>query len=67
VPHLSKDRSFYPNFFQIEYILVRFDDKNQNAQLSLRAPEILPVLQEKEHKALEHGYVNPRLIGWLAD
>ncbi|OQV17458.1 Glutamate--cysteine ligase catalytic subunit [Hypsibius exemplaris] len=40
---------------EIEYILVRFDDANQKAQLALRAPDLLPKLQEKEHKAIETG------------
>lgn len=32
----------------MEYIIVKFDDKNQRATVSLRADEILPQLQEKE-------------------
>jgi hypothetical protein len=54
--------------FQIEYILVRFDDKNQRAQLALRASEVLPQLQEKEHQPLKDGWVNiveGGSIGWL--
>jgi hypothetical protein len=49
-------RSFFSMcHLQIEYILVRFDDANQRAQLALRAADILPKLQEKEHKALENA------------
>ncbi|XP_052737128.1 glutamate--cysteine ligase catalytic subunit [Bicyclus anynana] len=33
---------------EVEYIIVKFDDKNQRATVSLRAEEILPKLQEKE-------------------
>lgn len=34
--------------FQVEYILVKFDDENKVARASLRASDILPVLNEKE-------------------
>lgn len=33
----------------MEYIIVKFDDENQRATVSLRAEELLPILQEKEH------------------
>lgn len=33
---------------EVEYVIIRFDDDNQVAQVSLRADEILPLLQEKE-------------------
>ncbi|KAJ0181262.1 hypothetical protein K1T71_003347 [Dendrolimus kikuchii] len=33
---------------EVEYIIVKFDDKNQRATVSLRADELLPQLQEKE-------------------
>nr|XP_026484885.1 glutamate--cysteine ligase [Vanessa tameamea] len=33
---------------EVEYIIVKFDDKNQRATVSLRADELLPKLQEKE-------------------
>ncbi|CAH0722674.1 unnamed protein product, partial [Brenthis ino] len=34
---------------EVEYIIVKFDDENQRATVSLRAAELLPILQEKEH------------------
>ncbi|XP_013193131.1 glutamate--cysteine ligase isoform X1 [Amyelois transitella] len=34
---------------EVEYIIVKFDDENQRATVSLRADELLPKLQEKEH------------------
>lgn len=37
----------YDNF-QVEYILVKFDDENKTAQVSLRAEEVLAKLNEKE-------------------
>nr|CAD7595628.1 unnamed protein product [Timema genevievae] len=33
---------------EVEYMIVKFDDKNKTAKLSLRALEVLNVLQEKE-------------------
>lgn len=33
---------------QVEYILVKFDDENKTAQVSLRAEEVLAKLNEKE-------------------
>ncbi|XP_037300151.1 glutamate--cysteine ligase catalytic subunit [Manduca sexta] len=33
---------------EVEYIIVKFDDENQKATVSLRADELLPKLQEKE-------------------
>ncbi|CAK1548462.1 unnamed protein product [Leptosia nina] len=33
---------------EVEYIIVKFDDKNQRATVSLRAADILPELQKKE-------------------
>ncbi|KAM3966577.1 glutamate--cysteine ligase [Aphomia sociella] len=33
---------------EVEYIIVKFDDENQRATVSLRADELLPKLQEKE-------------------
>ena len=33
----------------MEYIIVKFDDENKRATVSLRTEELLPVLQEKEH------------------
>ncbi|XP_073945249.1 glutamate--cysteine ligase [Choristoneura fumiferana] len=33
---------------EVEYIIVKFDDENQRATVSLRADELLPQLQEKE-------------------
>ncbi|CAG9782921.1 unnamed protein product [Diatraea saccharalis] len=33
---------------EVEYIIVKFDDENQRATVSLRADEILPKLQEQE-------------------
>ncbi|CAG4923557.1 unnamed protein product [Colias eurytheme] len=33
---------------EVEYIIVKFDDENQRATVSLRADEILPELQKKE-------------------
>ncbi|XP_063373572.1 glutamate--cysteine ligase [Cydia amplana] len=33
---------------EVEYIIVKFDDENQKATVSLRADELLPQLQEKE-------------------
>ncbi|XP_041973973.1 glutamate--cysteine ligase catalytic subunit [Aricia agestis] len=33
---------------EVEYIIVKFDDENQRATVSLRAAELLPQLQEKE-------------------
>lgn len=33
---------------QVEYILVKFDDENKKAQVSLRAEEVLAKLNEKE-------------------
>ncbi|XP_053600985.1 glutamate--cysteine ligase catalytic subunit [Plodia interpunctella] len=35
---------------EVEYIIVKFDDENQRATVSLRADELLPKLQEKEHQ-----------------
>lgn len=35
---------------EVEYVLVKFDDTAQTAKLSLRAEEILKVLNEKENK-----------------
>lgn len=35
---------------QVEYVLVKFDDVAKTAKLSLRAEEILKVLNEKEQK-----------------
>ncbi|XP_032514571.1 glutamate--cysteine ligase catalytic subunit [Danaus plexippus] len=35
---------------EVEYIIVKFDDVNQRATVSLRAEEVLPKLQEKELK-----------------
>lgn len=37
-------------FIQVEYIIVKFDDENQRATVSLRAEELLPKLQEKEQE-----------------
>lgn len=34
---------------EVEYIIVKFDDDKQRATVSLRAHELLPRLQEKEH------------------
>lgn len=34
---------------EVEYIIVKFDDENERATVSLRAKDILPQLQEKEH------------------
>lgn len=34
--------------FKVEYILVKFDDENKTAQVSLRAEEALAKLNEKE-------------------
>lgn len=34
--------------FQVEYILVKFDDENKTAQVSLRAEDVLAKLNEKE-------------------
>ncbi|CAK1599941.1 unnamed protein product [Parnassius mnemosyne] len=34
---------------EVEYIIVKFDDENERATVSLRADELLPKLQEKEH------------------
>lgn len=34
---------------QIEFTLVKFDDKNQRVQLSLVGPDILKTLQEPEN------------------
>ncbi|XP_045454710.1 glutamate--cysteine ligase isoform X2 [Melitaea cinxia] len=39
---------------EVEYIIVKFDDKNQRATVSLRADEILPQLQEKETEEPEN-------------
>lgn len=33
---------------EVEYIIIKFDDENQRATVSLRAKELLPLLQEKE-------------------
>lgn len=33
----------------MEYIVVKFDDENERATVSLRADDLLPKLQEKEH------------------
>ncbi|XP_049887641.1 glutamate--cysteine ligase catalytic subunit [Pectinophora gossypiella] len=33
---------------EVEYIIVKFDDENQRATVSLRAGDVLPKLQEKE-------------------
>ncbi|XP_075982985.1 glutamate--cysteine ligase [Anticarsia gemmatalis] len=33
---------------EVEYIIVKFDDENQRATVSLRAKDLLPKLQEKE-------------------
>lgn len=35
-------------FFQVEYILVKFDDKNKVARVSLRAQELLAILNQRE-------------------
>lgn len=40
----------------MEYIIVKFDDENQRATVSLRAEELLPILQEKEHAEPESIY-----------
>ncbi|GAV03361.1 hypothetical protein RvY_13795 [Ramazzottius varieornatus] len=45
----------------IEYILVHFDDDKKLAQLSLRAPDLLPRLQQKEKDAHESGDDHPAL------
>lgn len=37
-------------FIQVEYMLVKFDDGAKTAKLSLRAVEILKVLNEKENE-----------------
>lgn len=34
---------------EVEYIIVKFDDENKRATVSLRTEELLPLLQEKEH------------------
>ncbi|XP_045541951.1 glutamate--cysteine ligase catalytic subunit isoform X2 [Papilio machaon] len=34
---------------EVEYIIVKFDDENERATVSLRADDLLPKLQEKEH------------------
>lgn len=34
--------------FQVEYILVRFDDENKVAQVALRAADLLPILNKRE-------------------
>lgn len=34
--------------FQVEYILVKFDDKNKVARVSLRAQELLAILNQRE-------------------
>lgn len=35
-------------WFQVEYILVKFDDKNKVTRVSLRAPELLAILNQRE-------------------
>lgn len=35
---------------EVEYMIIKFDDEKQTAQVSLRALEILDQLQEKELK-----------------
>lgn len=35
-------------FSQVEYILVKFDEENKVARVSLRAPELLAILNQKE-------------------
>lgn len=38
----------YCFFFQVEYILLKFDDENKKVQVSLRGEECLSKLNEKE-------------------
>lgn len=38
-------------FIQVEYILVKFDHEKKVARVSLRASEVLNILQEKEVKS----------------
>lgn len=41
--------SFFINFtVQVEYMLIKFNDDEKTAKLSLRAVEILKILNEKE-------------------
>ncbi|XP_049773639.1 glutamate--cysteine ligase catalytic subunit [Schistocerca cancellata] len=35
---------------EVEYMIVKFDDVKREAKLSLRADDVLPKLQEKEHR-----------------
>lgn len=35
-------------FSQVEYVLVKFDDKNKVARVSLRAQELLAILNQRE-------------------
>lgn len=35
-------------FFQVEYMIVKIDDKEKTAKVSLRADTLLPKLQEQE-------------------
>lgn len=47
----KKNHNLYTNHSkQVEYVLVKFDDVAKTAKLSLRAEEILKVLNEKEQK-----------------
>lgn len=39
---------------EVEYMLIEFDHANKRAQVKLRAADIIPVLQEKEHQGPEH-------------
>jgi glutamate--cysteine ligase catalytic subunit len=41
--------------FQVEYVVVVFDDDNKRVRLCLRAPEILSILQEAENEAKARG------------
>lgn len=43
-------------YLQVEYIIVKFDDENHRATVSLRADEILPKLQEKENNDPQSEY-----------
>lgn len=47
MPH-TKTNTNRVTIFQVEYVLVKFDDKNKVARVSLRAQELLAILNQRE-------------------
>lgn len=41
---------------EVEYVILTFDEKDKRVRLSLRAPELLALLQAPENEALRTGH-----------